>query len=805
MIIFVFFFSSLYRPDDRDSINTPTLLSEQVVTGFYLLADFNTNTNSINNSSTIGDNAQVAQTSASVSADVVRRVPAVSAGDDFAHFSDHPILLHHVTLTSVSGTTTITNDLVQMFETAISATPLGRKYENFAYFSGELCLRVVVQGTPFSAGKFMLCATPTPFVGVDGNAANSTPATCIGPGRVNAHIVPHIEIDPSRSDTYELKLPMCSASGNYTWRAAAQSGSYKLDLVLINPIISGTAVAGSASVCIYMHIANPVLQGITLASADSNFESEQTTWKLSSLVRQTAGVSNAIGGIFPSVSPWTTIYSAVAGTAADVLSFFGFSKPPQHQIDTLAVTRFGDNYSAFEGRSGATVLSGTPANSLSIDPAYGAAHGDDMLIANIISRPGLVQTVSMAPANASGTLLATLAVQPQTIVAESGGPAGFGYIPMCGIAAMFTYWTGDILVDIEVIASVFHRGTILVAWDPTSPIAPPTLSQAVQTLQNTTIAISGRSKVRIRIPWKQVQNYKTSTFRYANTTTPATENGLIYIFVVNPLTSNGSTDSVGINVFYSSDNMKFFAPTAVDLYPTAADAVLASGDTMVEFGPKTDLSKSALRAFGEEYHSVKQLTSRMYPVYSEAGTIGTTSTTNYFGLRYPNYPYVRASSNSNGNHIGNPSSWIARAFMGYRGGMRFSFHATSSEDNVEVVMDHMWSSHLVDNPLTLRPDTFAIFTLSTLAALPQQILTQFAFGLGNRSIAPMCDAIVPASHGLDFVPTRSFHTTWYDTVAFYVHSRKPAAAPETNNVQCTLFAGTADDGVFLKFLGFPLA
>jgi hypothetical protein len=763
------------------------------------------------------------------------RVSSVSAGDDsYKKFVDHPVKIYHNQVTSATTSVNITDDLFRFYMNTISTMPVGKKYSNFSFCRATLCLRVVVQGQPFAAGKLILAATPIPLTDYNVTSTSTTLKVIKQGSKVNSQIVPHLDIDPSKSDTYELKLPICTLSGAYSIKGPS-TGSYRLELIVFNALFSGTAVAASANICVYMHLEDVDMEGITLTSS-AFVEEKKEGGTLSAIAKGSAVISNVAGKVFPVLSPFTTLFSTVAGAAGDVLAFFGYAKPPQVENWAPILNRFTDNYTQFDGKSTSQVLAGSATTSLGISPLYGGGKGDDMSLIHIASIPGLVHQGTIAPAAGAGSLITSLALNPCAFMTDAGGR---GVTPLAGVTIPFDYWVGDLIVEVEVIASVFHRATIMVAWDPVATAGlPPDFEDAVQTLKNVTIAVSGRSNTKIRIPFKKPVNYAWS-YSYSTTTITYDQmtNGNLFFYVVNPVTSNGSTDSIAFNVYYSSDNMRWYSPSTLNLLSNRfldqdmvlepsplllreslpkltrqaafrleeeRDEVLTASQAVeVSFGPKSDLSKAGVRAFGEDYTSVKHLTSKLTLFCDKTVDIPHTSTLNYVGAIVPNFPYRNSASYSSATTgiSTNFAGWFASAYLGYRGGMKFAFHINSSEEQPNVIRPHLLAYHDIQSVRTTSPPSVAFQSPNLTTA--SDIGFQYALGVGNAAVAPFLDVVAPAQHQFDLINTRSIQEVWPDNVALMAHVGRPSASVADDDVHYFVLSGTADDGTFCHFLGFP--
>jgi hypothetical protein len=791
-------------------------------------SDFNSNSETTS-ANRLGDNAQVVQDEAFIKSKVVSRVPPPNlTSSDFAAFVDHPIRIAHGTITAANtGTVNVTNDLFAFYLAEAALTPLGRKLENLSFAHATLRIKVVIQGQPFAAGQVVFAFAPRVF-----QTGYATVTETVQRSKVARKIVPHLVIDPSKSETYELDLPCPNPVGFYSLKDT-NFGSYFFTIDFYNPLISGTAVAPSIGYCVYMSLVDPIMEGLTLLSAD--FVAEKSEGGTLSTFIKKAGQIAPLGAIaFPEIAPFTTLFSAVSGPVGDFLAMMGFSKPPVSEVSVIPLTRLVDNYSQNDGRSTAIVMGSSQSQSLGISPSMVGCRADDMSLSHICSIPGLVRQIAFPPAAAEGTLLATLPVTP-TLCANFTTAPEIEMPPMCGVALPFNYWCGDITMRFEVVASVFHRATILIAWDPIRG-ATPTLETAIMTLQNTTVTISGNVAVDVTFPWKKP--YPWGKVRQPNRSsvlasyTNAQCNGEVHVYVINPITSNGSADSLTINVYNFSKNIQFQMPTnqrvgfvrwngvaitpptplalvgEVDEVEEEEETTLLSAEmvpsaefvpaTPVSFGPATNFSASNYKSFGEKYESVKHLTSKCAPVVNVQNQYTAASVSTFVGARFPNYPRPIFLS----DHVTlfqSYASYFASAYLGYRGGMRYNFHVyEDDEEPTTVVMPHMWTSTELSSTTNIENPN-----VSLAIDAPHTSAISYAYSCGNRVISPNLDTVVPSLVPVDFAPTSLKYTHFPQTTTFYSRITKSPNA-NTHDVRTMLCAGTADDGTNVWFLGWPL-
>jgi hypothetical protein len=674
---------------------------------------------------------------------------------------------------------------------------MAEKLSHFSFLHAKIRIKMVVQGQPFAFGQIVASFHPNvkmQAVVATQSGINATSSLC------NTKIVPHVVIDPSKTETYEIDLPICTPNGFFSLKSP-NFGSYLVKLTVFNPLGSGTATTPTMGFCMYMSLIDPVFEGITLLSNPFVAE-KKTDGTVSGLVKKAAGAVGLLSIPFPQFAPEITLFSSIGGIVGDFLYALGFSKPPIVENQLFPVTRFVDNLSQFDGKSTAIVLAGSQSNSVALSPDYGGGNMDELKFSHLAAIRGLINKVSFPVSAAHGDLLVRFDVDP--MYCKNNTTAGYSDItPLAGISAPFTYWTGDLTLRVEIVASVFHRATILIAWDPLKNTVAPTLEGAVQTLQNVTVNISGNTCVDIDIPWKQPNPW--ALVRHPNEVAGSqyNTNGEVRIFVINPVTSNGSTDPLHMNLYFSSKNYKLALPVNNRINAYKNLDVLLSNEfcpvSAVAFGQRTDLSKSHLRAFGEEYVSIKQLTSKLTPAWHATTAIAVGTTDPNWSLDIPNYPQrntlLKGDAADTATLTNNFFTWYASAFLGYRGSIRYSFYTyeTNPIAGSSVVLPHT-SMLNSSNSLTTTNDTLQNTS-------PNIVEDAYAFTMGNRELGPRLDGVAPMLIPYDYFPMQV-------TLSAYTNSAKMSqpvtpALTTARTIYIRSLTASGDDGNFIWFLGFP--
>jgi hypothetical protein len=334
----------------------------------------------------------------------------------------------------------------------------------------------------------------------------------------------------------------------------------------------------------------------------------------------------------------------------------------------------------------------------------------------------------------------------------------------------------------------------------------PSMELALQTLKNTTVMISGNAAVKLRIPWKRnVPWLAMGTLEKNDFVDYGGSNGIVWVYVVNPVVSNGSTDGIYVNAYVSSDNIVFGMPdaqrTSIMTFEQESVSFTPYSNSFidveeVDMGGRSDLSYHTLRSFGEQYDSVKHLSSKV--TISTVSTLTVTGTPDVHTIEVwlPNnpMPVYAGVTYTNTTRYNTLLDWYAAAYRGYRGGMRWAFHARNTAISTTALNPHTIAAHKWD--ITYSP--YQIFTLATPDMYT--LWNTYATTVGNRDVAPNLDVVTNMAIPLDFSVPRAVNTAYVDKVVF----ASKASDPTAGTYYIHAMAGSADDATFVDFIGWPV-
>jgi hypothetical protein len=618
--------------------------------------------------------------------------------DDYETYKAHPVLFYADEWTTTSLNTVVTPDLYYTFLTLCAAgTYLNKKFDHFMFTRGKLRVTVVVQGSSIACGKMVLSFDPCPLAFDQGDYALHVPIA----QKPRSMQIPHIEIDPAETKTYVLDLPPPTVLGVFSNANQANSadaryllGSYRMKQHIINPLGSGTAVVPTINVAVYLSLVSPVVSSMT-ADAEFNWSSglkeehsDGAGGVVSNFFQKASDIAKTISSVpVPVVSEGATLFSKFSGVTAEVLRWFGFSKPLLDKLGYVVVTSH-HNATKIDNVLKSDLLSLRSNNAIGIsDDICPLLSMKDMVVSELATRKALIKQMAAATTDVVDTLLGVIEVSPMaSMTLDDPVAVGTHEIPPCAFVSYpYLKWRGDMKYEIEFVSSVFHRTTILVLYDPVGNVTAPYTSK-VSTLQHWTFQVSGHSRETIIIPWKQMELVKNVALPYhpgALTLASQVEfcNGVLYFVLLNPVTTNGSSSPVRINVYSSCENLMLG-----DLFrggvPQAPSLDGITENIVWSAAVSTDTVLYA-KLFGEEpAHTTKELASRSTFYFQAKPTAATT--TDCTIVLHPRPEPSCPVSTTAGTVIALPSlvDYLSAAYVGTRGSYNYLWYPSGGSDVV---------------------------------------------------------------------------------------------------------------------------
>lgn len=729
---------------------------------------------------------------------------------------------------------------------------IANRLNNFKFFDGELCVKLVLNGNPFSWGCLMMSYLPNsnPNFVITTDPRNFQPSTFFADW-MQASQRMHVLVDPTTSKGGELCLPLHPLYNGHTLTTSAFSNVGEIWLRSINTLRQlGTTKALTYTVYAWANKAKlsaPTQQNMAGLTAQAGLE--ETKGVLSQGLNVAADVAAAASQL-PVVGKWATAAEVAARMGASVAQAFGYSKPILADNFVRNVPQDAYPFSVMDGLDTAVPLGSSFKQQVTVDPeASGFGGGDEMLVSKLASIPSLIYTSSWLPANTKNTLLCNFKVTPMLNFRGTRALINAQAVqltPMGFAAANFAYWRGTMKVRVQIVANSFHRGRLLVTWDPNANNNSP----QEQVLKSMIVDIAEQRDFSFDIGMCANQpmlatgytQADIATFVANQTTQSNTEsftNGVCSIYVLNELISSvTSTTPIQVNVWVSMPDLQGFEPgfaawANMGLYPTAPTVALVKEEEALE--PQAGMMQSDILGnlapdhyvlvppvdkatpmgfnTGDTTESLRKIAKRYAFVRTENVTIVGTVANTYCAFRecVPTNPlqygpgYTASGWDGSGTNTRKcipltPMAFIQQGYVFTRGGHRIAFKYKTGCANSDVTVSRARGQPTLTQLVTtdMVPDTYQSY---------RRAFDNSASGCVVANTGPnnVVAVEVPYCFGRKYSPATLATTalTNFEGSAIFVDYEIFNSSVTTRVIAYDSYIAAADDWHCLWFRGVP--
>lgn len=722
---------------------------------------------------------------------------------------------------------------------------VSNRMSNFQNFSGNLHVKFVINGNSFMYGRLM--CEYFPLRAYDRNSLTTNNPNA----KVQASQRLHIYLDPTESQGGELELPFVWFKDKINLSAGEFANLGTLYMREFQPLKHANGAVSTVNIAVFAWMTNvklsiPTVTNIAGLVAQAGTMDEYGKGPVSSMAASVASAAGKLNNV-PMIGRYARATQMMVGAMGSVASIFGFSRPAviadYQDMKAAPMSRIA-NYNTSDN---VAKLSMDCKQELTIDPTVvGVSPGDELAITALACKESYLTTLTWPVSAASNTVLFSTRVGPVSYV-DAVLPTIYYLTAVSYVAMPFLYWRGSMKYRFQIVASGFHKGRLLLAWDPRAQS-----SIAETNVQYTKIVdLAEERDFTFEVGWgatstflnapvlANVGSYSLST-PYTTPDASATFNGVLTVYVLNELVTPNSTvnNDIQINVFVSGcEDFKVSVPTGQNISgmgPTTS--IVPQAGTFEEVAtenknaPQNEDAKETFALcqplvtdadsvyFGETIVSLRQLM-RRYTLWSSLfGVVN--AARNVQKLRMPDFPGHRGYSAYGAvTYVGpgsagtyNPSNttimhWLALAYMAYRGGMRHKVmigNAANTSTNALIVAR--------DTTPSQYPPVYA-----TSAA--DVSTSQFAFAANRvNDLLPSCQS------GAHIVPTylqsvQEFETPMYTSNRFlssrnlgnrsdyaadnFSHTMYMTIAANTVAPSFDIYIAGAEDSTFIGFQGCP--
>jgi hypothetical protein len=282
--------------------------------------------------------------------------------------------------------------------------------------------------------------------------------------------------------------------------------------------------------------------------------------------RPAAAVAKAAGALshLPIIGPYMTATQVGANATSRIAQLFGYSRP-NIVTDILQVkpTPTG-NLANTDAADGAQKLTLDSKAELTVDSRTVGLDGtDEMGILDYCTRESFLTTFAWNPDEGTDTMLWNTRVCPMQL---DNIQNEIHMTPLAHMSTVFSYWQGSLKFRFQVVKSDFHKGRLLVRWDPN--LNSETVNYNIT--YSRVVDIAETDDFEIVVGWGQSEPFLPtglpydvgSNFSDVQRLLPDdTCNGMLELVVLNDLVSPGVDAPITVNVFVSAcDDYKLAVP-----------------------------------------------------------------------------------------------------------------------------------------------------------------------------------------------------------------------------------------------------
>lgn len=649
------------------------------------------------------------------SVDEYVHVKMIKADEDLNDFFARPINISTASLPIGTGNNFfVTMDPLSLY---LSDPAVRAKIRNFAYIKCKTVVRISVSGTPFDYGNMI--ATALPWIATSdiwskellGGSANLGGVVANGNFRNVAATqtkLAHV-INVRENKPLEIEMPWISpmpigrlftnstgviASGT---KFPDMDGMWTLYVSILNTLRSVTASPSPLYMQIYAYLKDVeigVPTGTQLA-VTTQMADEREKGPVERVASNIAGISEKLEDA-PYIGLYARASTFVLRGLAGVASLFGWSAPVLITQPKRVKNEPYQNGANYIQHDTGQRLTWDPKQELPISTEFAGVQEDELVIKDMCKRRTLVYYSQWSAAQNPYATFLQLAVHPRLSYYYKGTAASAKNVfptPAAWISQLFSRWHGRMVFTFEAVTSAFHRGKLIITYDPNVMQSVLISSNTNLNKQQTHIwDIQETQRYSICIEWNHPRYWADNLSEGDSTNAlagPALNpiaswyNAVNGFLSIAPLTKLQSPDNsnVEINVYVHFEDMEFNrASTNFMAYSHQLD--FQSSDTRSEKN-NSNIEESCISInkplaiegirphhYGEQIVSLRSMMKRFTDEYTPTTTPGAANS--YYFCEFLNYPQGTGFPGQPTTIVPNINmlDFLRYSFLGMRGSIR---------------------------------------------------------------------------------------------------------------------------------------
>jgi hypothetical protein len=656
-----------------------------------------------------------------------------NASADIANFLSRPIR-------QSAQTWSVNGPLFYKFNpwAAFCENPIVRdKIKNYELLRMKLHMKAVISGTQFHYGRAMVTYNPYTL-----DDQLTIERNFLDIDLVAASQKPHFFLNPANNQGGELEMPFMWHKNYLEIPAADWDDMGDVYIKSFGNLLHANLGNDPVTVTIYLWATDVVLTVPTSSDPPLLSQSGRGGGKLGAknkgnslandeygtgiISKPAAAIAEAAGLLtkVPVIGPYMTATQVASSRLGQVAQILGFSRPSVISNIVLQKPLPAGNLANTDAADACQKLTLDSKAELTIDSRTAGLSGDDeMQISEYVQRESYLTSFTWTPTQTPDELLWNCRVTPMLF---SQLDREIHMTPMAHMATAFESWQGSIKYRFQVVKSNFHKGRLLIRWDPNF------FTSAVNynTNYSRVVDIADMEDFEVVVGWGQSAPWKNCSEPYFMTApfrtgtrlnlNPNDTNGVLEVSVLNDLVSPSTDSSVSINVYVSAcEDLKLAGPTneKISNYHLFSEPLSSQSGVPPEREGEEGMADNPLGApeispitgqapesdhtyevyYGDPPCSIRELCKRYCYTRGWAMPAATADTMRINGLRNKNSPYFtgwdptgvdEAAAGGTKITVGASafSNWFQPAYAGVRGAFRKKYLFENAQDAAPLVV-----------------------------------------------------------------------------------------------------------------------
>lgn len=486
-----------------------------------------------------------------------------------------------------------------------------KPFESACFYRAKICLSMQVAGTPMHSGTMLVNSTPD----------------LIGPININQMLVaPHVFLSANESTSVCLEVPFYSPtvvrSTGGSENAHPDTFNYAVvNFFVVNQLLAPVSATTSLTISVHAILKNAEFFVPRAWPTSVGFKAE-------SFINEMAKIPTKIfDGLATGAKTVTgDIIDAARGT---IKAYTGFHNPNDPAIDGRKIVTTRNFPNAVDQPTLYEKLDQhAQFDRIAYDYIFDTSQ-DEMDMKYVLSKPAYLNTFKVTNLSLAGAKLFSYPMSPYLDLFNTDYSI---FSPMRLFYESSLFWRGSLKMHIQSSMNNFQYCKLLIVRDYdcnlNSALLTPSMDE-YQSLMCETLEFSAGGQVQtVILPYvhftEQVRCYK-------NVNMNAITNGIVHVFLLQPLVLNGSSPlEANFNVYFSAgDDFQFYGyanDTLEPIEPPVPPAELefkAESEVTVKSSSQSEITNEPTNYDGSEFRSldfkpmtnVRDYIRRVVPVY----------------------------------------------------------------------------------------------------------------------------------------------------------------------------------------------